>query len=440
MRMLDLLAKKRDHAALTTAEIDFMIEQYVSGAIPDYQMSAMLMAIYLNGMTGPEIAALTLAMARSGDQLDLSDIAPYWVDKHSSGGVGDKTTLIVLPLVAACGVPIAKMSGRGLGMTGGTIDKLESIPGFRVDLTSDEFRQQARDHGIVLSGQSLALAPADGKIYALRDVTATVANKPLIASSIMSKKIAAGANGIVLDVKVGQGAFMPTVEDGRELARLMVGIGADAGRDVIAVLSDMNQPLGSAVGHALEVKEAIAVLFGGGAHDLREHCLAIAGYMLELAGQGAQWTDPDANRALLESKLADGSALATLRKLAAAQAGDVGVIDDPSLLVSAKMRADYPSRRGGTVAAVNASSIGRAAFELGAGREQKGDRINLAVGLEVHVKVGETVETGASLVTLHYDDESRRAACEAALADAFTFSEGPVEPLPLFYDVIRSNR
>ncbi|MDZ4768340.1 MAG: thymidine phosphorylase [Chloroflexota bacterium] len=440
MRMIDLIAKKRDRDALTDAEIDWLITHYVAGDVPDYQMAAFVMAVYLNGMTRAEIVHLTLAMARSGDQLDLSAISDYWVDKHSSGGVGDKTSLIVLPLVAACDVPVAKMSGRGLGMTGGTIDKLEAIPGFRVDLSADEFKRQAKEQGIVLSGQSLALAPADGKIYALRDSIGAVASKPLIASSIMSKKIAAGANGIVLDVKVGGGAFMPTLEDGRELARLMVEIGADAGRDVIAVLSDMNQPLGVAVGHALEVKESIAMLSGEGAHDLREHCLAIAGHMLTLAGRGSRWTDAAEVRALLESKLADGSARAKLRQLVGAQGGDVTTIDDPSKLPASKLRADFTALRAGIVQQVNANAIAHAAFELGAGREKKGDRINLAVGLEVHVKVADRVEAGAPLFTLHFDDEGKRAACENWLNNAVTIGDASIEPLPLFYDVIRGSR
>jgi pyrimidine-nucleoside phosphorylase len=436
--MLDLIARKRDRQTMNDEEIDWLITRYVRGDVPDYQMAAWLMAVYLNGMSRAEIVRLTLAMAASGEQLDLSAIGEYWVDKHSSGGVGDKTTLIVLPLVAACGVPVAKMSGRGLGMTGGTIDKLESIPGFRVDLSADEFRRQAREQGIVLSGQSLALAPADGKIYALRDSIGTVASKPLIASSIMSKKIAAGANGIVLDVKVGQGAFMPTLEDGRELARLMVEIGADAGRDVIAVLSDMNQPLGAAVGNALEVKESIAVLAGAGAADLREHCLAIAGHMLRLAGRGQRWTDEGEVRVLLEAAIADGSATGKLRQLVGAQGGDVSVIDQPDKLPSAPHQAVFSAPRAGWLHGVSASAIGRAAFELGAGREKKGDRINLAVGLEVHVKVGDRVEAGAPLVTLHYDSDEKRAVCESYLGMAFSIADAPCDSLPLFYDIIRS--
>lgn len=440
MRAVDLIARKRDGGSLTREEIDWLIESYTRGDVPDYQMSAFIMAVYLKGMSRAETVDLTLAMARSGDQLDLSDIGDYWVDKHSSGGVGDKTSLIVLPLVAACGVPVAKMSGRGLGMSGGTIDKLESIPGYRVDLSPEEFRRQAREHGIVLTGQSLALAPADGKIYALRDVTATVASQPLIASSIMSKKIAAGANGIVLDVKVGRGAFMSNLDDARELAQIMVDIGADAGRDVIAVLSDMNQPLGSAVGNALEVREAIDTLSDSGAPDLREHCLTIAGYMMRLAGRGQRWQNEGEVRNLLTGKLKDGSARAKLRELVVAQGGDPRVIDDPQRLPSAHIIQTYAAPRSGFVHQAAAEHISQAAFELGAGREKKGDPIDLAVGVECHVKVGDQVERDAPLATIHADDEIKLAACRAALDEAFVIADQQCEPLPLFYDVIRTVR
>ncbi|MBL8131104.1 MAG: thymidine phosphorylase [Anaerolineae bacterium] len=440
MRAIDLIAKKRDRESLTTDEITWLVEHYTQEDVPDYQMSAFVMAVYLNGMTRKETADLTLAMARSGEQLDLSDIGDYWVDKHSSGGVGDKTTLIVLPLVASCGVPVAKMSGRGLGMSGGTIDKLESIPGYRVDLSADEFKQLARDNGIVLSGQSLALAPADGKIYALRDVTATVASKPLIASSIMSKKIAAGANGIVLDVKVGRGAFMSNLDDARELAQIMVDIGADAGRDVIAILSDMNQPLGSAIGNALEVKESVETLSGGGAADLREHCLMIAGFMLQLAGRGQRWQDESAVRALLEEKISDGSAVAKLRQMVVAQGGDGSVIDDVTQLPAAKHRHVVTAGQRGVIHRADAENFSRAAFELGAGREKKGDPINMAVGVECHVKVGDGVEVGAPLATVHYDNAEKLQACLHWLDTAFEIALQPCLPLPLFYEIIRSDR
>jgi pyrimidine-nucleoside phosphorylase len=436
MRAVDILAKKRDGETLSGDEIRWLVDGFTRGDVPDYQMSAFLMAVYLRGMTRQETVDLTLAMAASGETLDLSDISDYWVDKHSSGGVGDKTSLIVLPLVAACGVPVAKMSGRGLGFSGGTLDKLESIRGFQVDLSAERFRQLARDNGIVLAGQSLALAPADGKMYALRDVTATVSSLPLIASSIMSKKIAAGANGIVLDVKVGSGAFMTTVDAGRDLARTMVDIGRDAGRQVIAVISDMNQPLGEAVGNALEVREAIAALSGKGPADLREHCLLIAGYMLKLAGQGERWTDADAVQQELQAHLDDGSALAKLRLLAEAQGGDVGMIDDPTRLPQASIVETYRAEQAGAIAQVRADEVAWAAFDLGAGREKKGDPVDLAVGLEVHVKVGDKVEAGTALATIHANDAGKLAGCTERLKAVFSYSQSPVERLPLFYDVL----
>jgi pyrimidine-nucleoside phosphorylase len=391
------------------------------------------MAIYLRGMNRQETVDLTLAMAESGDRLDLSDIIEYSVDKHSSGGVGDKTTLIVLPLVASCGVPVAKMSGRGLGFTGGTIDKLESIRGYRVDLTSEEFRAQAKAIGIVLTGQSMALAPADGKLYALRDVTATVPSLPLIASSIMSKKIAAGANGIVLDVKIGRGAFMEDVEAARALAQTMVDIGADAGRDVIALLSDMNQPLGEAVGNALEVVESIETLKGGGPSDLREHCLEIAGAMLQLAGQGRKWTDAEERRELLEDQLSNGAAFDTLRKLVAAQGGDVAMVDDPNLLPQARIIQMYPAPRSGHLRQVAADAVAMAAFELGAGREKKGDPVDLSVGVKIHVNVGDVIGEGAPLATVYANDPDKLGAALSRLEAAFEIGSEPVDPLPLFY-------
>lgn len=438
MRAVELIAKKRDGAALTSDEIRWLIHAFTNESIPDYQMAALLMAIYLRGMDRRETVDLTLAMAASGEQLDLSSIADYWVDKHSSGGVGDKTTLVVLPLVAACGVPVAKMSGRGLGFSGGTLDKLESIAGFNVNLSADEFKRIAREHGIVLAGQSMALAPADGKLYALRDVTATVESLPLIASSIMSKKIAAGANAIVLDVKVGVGAFMQTREQGAALARTMVEIGIDAGREVIAVLSDMNQPLGEAVGNALEVVEAIDVLNGAGPADLRVHCLEIAGHMLRLAGHGEQWADSDEVQITLARKLEDGSALAKFREMVEAQGGDVRMVDDPLLLPQAAIKETVNAPRNGYVHAVAADQVAWAAFELGAGRETKGAAIDLAVGVEVHINVGDEVTEGTPIATIHANDSTHVPACRARLERALRIDETPIEPLPLFYDVISS--
>lgn len=436
MRAVDLIAKKRDGQSLSKDEIDWFIDAYTSGVLPDYQASALLMAIFIKGMSREETVNLTLAMAYSGDVLDLSDLIPYAVDKHSSGGIGDKTTLVVLPLVASCGVPVAKMSGRGLGYSGGTLDKLEAIKGYNVNLSNEDFRRLVRENGIVLSGQSKDLAPADGKIYALRDVTATVPCLPLIASSIMSKKIAAGANGIVLDVKVGRGAFMTNLDDARELAQIMVDIGVDAGRDMIAVLSDMNQPLGVAVGNALEVAEAVACLQGGGPADFREHCLDLAAYMLRLAGQGNKWNDDAEIRGLLSEQLLNGQAFAKFRQMVAGQGGDVSMVDDTSRLPQAPIIETFKAAQSGYIAQVAAEQIGIAAFELGAGREKKGDLIDLAVGLEVHAKVGDKVESGATLVTIHASKPEQLADCHARLGKAITFSDSPVEPLPLFYGTI----
>src|SRR5512147_1843807 len=334
MRAVDIIIKKRDKGELTLAEIEYFIKSFISGEVTDYQASALLMAIVLNGMTPRETTDLTLAMANSGQVLDLSKVVDLAVDKHSSGGVGDKTSISVMPMVAACGLPVGKMSGRGLGFSGGTLDKLESIPGYRVDLTTDEFKQQLKEKGIVLTGQSLDLAPADGKMYALRDVTGTVQSIPLIASSIMCKKIAAGAQAIVLDVKTGLGAFMETLDEARVLANLMVDIGKLAGREVVALLSDMNQPLGFAVGNSLEVVEAIETLKGGGPEDFREHCLHVSAHMLVLGGRAKDLAE---GRAQAEKAIADGSAFEKFRVLVRAQGGDVSFVDDTSKFPRAKL-------------------------------------------------------------------------------------------------------
>ena len=433
MRAVDIIIKKRDRQELTPEEIRFFIEGYTRGDIPDYQAAAWAMAVLLNGMTPRETTDLTLAMAHSGDVLDLSDVVDIALDKHSTGGVGDKTTLAVLPMVVAAGVPVGKMSGRGLGFSGGTLDKMESIPGYRTDLTTEEFLQQLRDVGIVLTGQSADLAPADGKLYALRDVTGTVPSIPLIASSIMSKKLAAGAQGIVLDVKIGLGAFMQTLESARELAELMVDIAERSGRKAIALLSDMNQPLGYAVGNALEVKEAIDTLHGRGPADFREHCLMVAAHMLVL---GKRARDEAEGRALAEQTLADGSAWAEFRKLVQAQGGDVAYIDDPSRLPSAALQEALPAAQGGYMAQIHARLVGEAAVVLGAGREKKGDPIDHAVGIVVHKKVGDAVKAGEPVMTLHANDPARLAEAQAMLADAVRISETPVAPLPHFYGVV----
>jgi len=440
MRAVDLIAKKRDGLPLTAEEINWFIDEYTAGNLPDYQAAAFLMAVCIRGMAREEIVALTLAMANSGEILNLSDIlGGYAVDKHSSGGVGDKTSLVVLPLVASCGVPVAKMSGRGLGFSGGTLDKLESIAGYDVNLTTERFEALAKQNGIVLSGQSAQLAPADGKLYALRDVTATVPSLPLIASSIMSKKIAAGANGIVLDVKMGEGAFMTNLEDARQLARMMVDIGVDAGRDMIAVISDMNQPLGEAVGNALEVTEAIETLNGHGPADFREHCLDIAGHMLRLAGQGEKWTDAKAVRELLVSKLDGGEALTKFRLLVEAQGGDVSMVDDPNKLPQPRFVERVNADQAGFVSRISALEVAIAAFELGAGREKKSDSIDPAVGVKVHVKVNDSIEPGTKVATIYANDATKIASSRDHIRKAIRFSDTAVEPLPLFYDVIYGN-
>lgn len=437
MRAVDILAKKRDGEELSKAEIDWFVAQYTVGNLPDYQAAALLMAICIRGMTREEIVNLTLAMAHSGEVLRLRDmLGSYAVDKHSSGGVGDKTSLVVMPLVASCGVPAAKMSGRGLGFSGGTLDKLEAIAGYDVNLSIERFEALAKRNGIVLSGQTSDLAPADGKLYALRDVTATVPSLPLIASSIMSKKIAAGADGIVLDVKMGEGAFMNNLDDARRLAQTMVDIGVDAGRDMIAVISDMNQPLGEAVGNALEVAEAIDTLRGEGPADFHNHCVEVASYMLRLAGQGKQWVNPVEARDLLEDQIMNGKAFEKFRVLVEGQGGDVRMVDDVSKLPRAQIIETVRASQDGYITQVSALKIAQAAFELGAGREKKGDPIDLAVGVQVHVKVGDAVTVGAPLLTLHANDVARLKRGQTLAQDAIQSSDQPAEPLPLFYDVI----
>jgi len=435
MRAVDIIIKKRDGGELSRAEIEFFIAGLTQGDIPDYQVAAWAMAVLFRGMTAHEMTDLTLAMARSGEMLDLSDTVPFAVDKHSTGGVGDKVTLVVEPLVASCGVPVGKMSGRGLGFSGGTIDKLESIPGLRLALSVAEFKRQLKDIGIVLTGQSGDLAPADGKLYALRDVTGTVQSIPLIASSVMSKKIAAGAQAIVLDVKVGSGAFMPSLAEATKLAQAMVSIGQTAKRKVVAVISDMNQPLGHAVGNALEVREALEALHGGGPEDFREHCLLIASHLLMLAGKAKT---PRAARAQLEAALADGRAFAKFRQLVERQGGDVRVIDNPDRLPHAPFVETVAAPRTGYVAEVDAGEVGLSAVDLGAGRAKKGDPIDYAVGLVVHCKVGERVKKGAPLFTIHANDRAKLAEARARVLAAHRFSAKPVKPLPLFYKVLKS--
>ena len=434
MRAVDIIAKKRDKGELSKKEIKFFISGVSDGTIPDYQVSAWAMAILLNGMTDQETTDLTLAMADSGETLDLSAIAPIVVDKHSTGGVGDKVTLAVGPIVASCGLPVGKMSGRGLGFSGGTLDKLESIPGYRVDLTKDEFLAQLKDFGFVLTGQSADLAPADGKLYALRDVTATVPSLPLIASSVMSKKIAAGAQAIVLDVKVGNGAFMKSIEDARKLAELMVAIGKLSGRRVTAVLSDMNQPLWIAVGNAIELREAIETLKGNGPVDFVEHCLVIASHML-LLGKKAE--NLNGARKQAEEAINSGRALKKFKDLVKAQNGDVSYVDDPEKLPGTPYDDDVEADKEGYLSEVNAQTVGETAVDLGAGRAKKGDAIDPGVGILVHVKVGDKVNKGSKLFTILSKNEKDYKSASERLLGALKWSDKQTNPLPLFYDVIR---
>lgn len=435
MRAVDIIIKKRDHQALMKEEIEFFVDGFTRGDIPDYQVSAWAMAILLNGMTDQETTDLTLAMAHSGEILDLSKVVPIAVDKHSTGGVGDKTTLVVEPTVAACGLPVGKMSGRGLGFSGGTLDKLESIPGYRTDLSVDEFIRQLKTVGLVLTGQSGDLAPADGKLYALRDVTGTVDCIPLIASSIMSKKIAAGAQAIVLDTKVGVGAFMQNLEDARKLASLMVSIAELSGRKAVAMLSDMNQPLGYAVGNALEMIEAIETLRGGGPEDFREHCLVAASYLLVLGKKAGSLEEA---RKMAEAALAEGHAWQRFLDLVKAQGGDVSYVEHPEKLPHAKIVETIPSPRSGYLAFINAREVGETAVELGAGRAKKSDTIDYAVGVVVHHKVGDRVEQGQPLFTIHANDRGKLESVRERLLAAHQWSDSPVEPLPLFYGVVES--
>jgi pyrimidine-nucleoside phosphorylase len=430
MRAVDIIVKKRDKGELTGEEIKFFVDGFTRGEIPDYQVTAWAMAVLLNGMTPNETTALTQSMARSGEILDLTDVVRIAVDKHSSGGVGDKTTLVVLPVVAACGLPVGKMSGRGLGFSGGTLDKIESIPGFRVNLSTDEFKRQLKDIGIVLTGQSLDLAPADGKLYALRDVSGTVQSIPLIASSIMSKKIAAGAQAILLDVKVGLGAFMENLDEARELSRLMIDIGELAGRKVVTVLSDMNQPLGNAVGNALEAIEAIETLHGGGPADFRGHCLHISAHMLVL-GQVAN--DLTSGRRMAEAAITTGAAFEKFRVLVNAQSGDVSFVDDPGKFPNAKYIQVVRAYRSGYLSQVHARIIGEAAVRLGAGRAKKGDPVDPAVGFIIHRKVGDYIELNQPLFTMYANDEESQLEVRENALKAFGWSDQPVPPLPQFY-------
>ncbi len=433
MRMVDIIEKKRDGGELTAAEIEWFVLDYTAGNIPDYQATALMMAIFIRGMNRRETVDLTLAMARSGDQLDLRDIAPFVVDKHSSGGVGDKVSLVALPLVSACGVPVGKMSGRGLGSSGGTLDKMESFRGWTPDRTLPQFKRQLAEIGLVLTGQTVDLAPADGKLYALRDVTGTVANLSLISASIMSKKLAAGANGIVLDVKMGSGAFMSTVVQARKLAQVMVNIGNDAGRKTVALISDMNQPLGHAVGNALEVKEAIAALHGGGPSGLWAHCEEVAGRMVYLAGKADSLT---AAKSMVNEVREDGRAWEKFRQLVQAQGGDVSQVDDPTKLPQAPLVEPILAPRTGVIAAMDTAAIGWTAVHLGAGRLVKEDQIDYAVGLILPKKVGDSLAAGEPLGFIHANNADKLAQARQEILTAIAWSDEPVEPLPHFYGVV----
>lgn len=431
MRMVDMISKKRDGHALSSEEIKFIIDGYTKGEIPDYQMSSLAMAIYFQDMTDEERAALTMAMVESGDQIDLSNIEGIKVDKHSTGGVGDTTTLVLAPLVAALGIPVAKMSGRGLGHTGGTIDKLESVEGFHVEISEDEFIQLVNEAKIAVIGQTGNLTPADKKIYALRDVTGTVNSIPLIASSIMSKKIAAGADAIVLDVKTGKGAFMQTVDDAEALAHAMVKIGNQVGRQTMAIISDMNQPLGRAIGNALELKEAIDTLKGEGPEDLTELVLTLGAQMVVLAQKAETLEDA---RAQLQSVIDNGAAVEKFKTFLSNQGGDASVVDDPSKLPTSKYTFELPAKQSGVVSEMVANEIGIASMMLGAGRQTKEDDIDLAVGLVLHKKIGDKVSEGESLLTIYANQEDV-AAVKQKLYENITISDSAEAP-QLIYKMI----
>ncbi|WP_276210608.1 pyrimidine-nucleoside phosphorylase [Heyndrickxia coagulans] len=424
MRMIDIIEKKRNGGELATEEINFFVKGYTEGTIPDYQASALAMAIYFKDMSDREIADLTMAMVHSGETLDLSAIHGIKVDKHSTGGVGDTTTLVLAPLVAALGVPVAKMSGRGLGHTGGTIDKLESIQGFHVEITTDQFIDLVNREKVAIIGQTADLAPADKKLYALRDVTATVDSIPLIASSIMSKKIAAGADAIVLDVTTGAGAFMKKEEDAIRLAETMVRIGNHVGRKTMAVISDMSQPLGYAIGNALEVKEAIDTLKGEGPDDLTELVLALGSQMVVLAGKA---TTLEEARKMLKEAIANGAGLEKFKKFVANQGGDPSVIDHPEKLPQAKYAIDLPAKTSGYVSKMVADQIGVAAMMLGAGRATKEDKIDFAVGIVLRKKVGDRVEAGEPLATIYANREAVEEVKEK-IYDNITISDHGEEP------------
>ena len=434
MLMTDLIVKKRDGGELSHEEINFMIDGYTQGQIPDYQMSAMCMAILLRGMTDRETLDMTMAMVHSGETLDLSPIQGVKGDKHSTGGVGDKTSLVLCPMVAACGLKVAKMSGRGLGHTGGTIDKLESFPGFTTGISEETFFKNVNEIGIAIAGQTADLVPADKKLYALRDVTGTVPSIPLIVSSIMSKKLASGADVIVLDVKCGSGAFMKTEQEARTLAQGLTRIGRLAGRKCAAVITDMDQPLGWAVGNAREVKEAISVLKGEKGGDLLELCLTLGSCMLTEAGLAGSSEEA---RAKLEKTISDGTALEKLSQMVTAQQGDGRDVYDTSRLPLAPVQLEVPAMENGFVRRIEAEQVGLVSMHLGGGRATKDSEIDLSVGLVLHKKVGDSVEAGESLATIHAASPEKAAEAAELLRVCYSFSPDPVQRSPFIKDIIR---
>ncbi|ACI19940.1 pyrimidine-nucleoside phosphorylase [Dictyoglomus thermophilum] len=433
MRMVDIIIKKRNGEALSEEEISFIVDGYVKGDIPDYQMSALLMAIYFRGMNLEETINLTRKMAYSGKVLDLSGIPGIKVDKHSTGGVGDKTTLVFAPLIASMGYPVAKMSGRSLGHTGGTIDKLESIPGFKTSMKDEEFIKQVKEIGIAIVGQTEDLVPADKKIYALRDVTGTVDSIPLIASSVMSKKIASGSDVIILDVKVGKGAFIKDINSARELAKIMVGIGKGFGKRIVAVLSQMDQPLGFAVGNSLEIVEAIETLKGGGPKDLKELIVTLGVETLKLIGD---YKNEDEAKDKILEHLNSGKALLKFREMVKAQGGDVKIIDDYSPLLNAKVQKEIYSLEGGYVEDIDAHKVALSVMALGAGRDKKEDKIDLSVGIRLYKKVGDKIEKNEPIVTFYANEVERLKKAQEIFKEAIKIGNKKKDPLPIVLDII----
>lgn len=434
MNMVDIITKKRDGGELTPEEIRFFIDNYVKDRIPDYQASALLMAIYFRGLSRAETFALTEAMEFSGDVEDLSDLPGVKVDKHSTGGVGDKTTLVVAPVAAAAGVTVAKMSGRGLGFTGGTADKLEAIPGFRTRLEPAEFHRQLEELGLAVITQTGSITPADKKIYALRDVTGTVESPGLIASSIMSKKLAAGSDGIVLDVKCGSGALLKDLAEAENMADLMIDIGRKAGRKMVAVISDMSQPLGRAVGNALEVEEAVQVLKGGGPEDLRQLCLELAGEMIRIGGRAESFEE---GKETARQVLSDGRALEKFRQMVRRQGGDDRIVEEPERMGSSRYSRDVLAGRTGFIAETDTREIGRASQHLGAGRLRKEDEIDFTAGIRMHVRIGDSVQEGDVLATLYGADSRRLEEAEIIMEAAIRISAEPATPPKLIQKIIQ---